>query len=112
MRNPPASSHPFGLHRIHSHHTSAIKGNNELNISIESLSSDTNDHHLRVLFERYGRVGNAFVIRERHTGSSRGFGFVEMDCSPEARAAIQRLNGSTLHGRTISVKEALSRTGH
>ncbi len=73
---------------------------------VGGLSFDTTDDSLRVFFEQAGTVQSASVVTDRYSGRSRGFGFVEMASSAEARKAIEELNGKTLDGRTISVDEA------
>jgi RNA recognition motif-containing protein len=61
---------------------------------------------LRTLFATVGTVVDAVVIMDKMTGRSRGFGFVEMSSDDEAKAAIEKLNGSDLKGRKINVNEA------
>ena len=73
---------------------------------VGGLSFDTNDDGLRTFFEQAGTVQSASVVTDRFSGRSRGFGFVEMASSAEARKAIDELNGKVLDGRTISVDEA------
>ena len=62
---------------------------------------------LQELFGQYGSVTAADVIKDRETGRSRGFGFVEMADGGEA--AIEALNGSDLQGRALTVNEAKPR---
>ncbi len=78
---------------------------------IGGLSFDTNDGSLKTFFEQAGAVESAAVITDRFSGKSRGFGFVEMSSSAEARTAIDTLNGQVLDGRTINVDEARERSG-
>lgn len=80
-----------------------------MNIYVGNLSYDTDDAGLREAFERFGRVDDARVIRDRETGRSRGFGFVEMPDDGEARAAINDMNGQDLQGRMLKVNEARPR---
>lgn len=68
-----------------------------------------NDDSLKSTFEPYGKVVSARIIKDRDTGKSRGFGFVEMDDKAEAEKAMQALNGSDLDGRKIVVNEAKAR---
>ncbi len=77
-----------------------------MNIFVAKLSFDTQSEDLQKVFETYGSVSSANVIKDKFTGRSRGFGFVEMDNDDEARQAIEALNGSELHNRTIVVKKA------
>lgn len=66
----------------------------------------TDDQKLKDLFSQYGEVATATVLRDRMTGRSRGFGFVEMTNDAEADEAIKQLNGADLDGRKIVVNEA------
>lgn len=79
------------------------------NIYVGNLSYDTTDDSLSNAFAQYGSVLSARVITDRMTGRSRGFGFVEMEDSGEAQAAIQALNGTSLDGREVKVNEAKPR---
>jgi len=76
---------------------------------VSNLSFHTTDEDLRKLFAQYGTVSSAKVITDRETGRSRGFGFVEMSSDAEAKAAIEKLNGRDLNGRSVSVSEARPR---
>lgn len=75
---------------------------------IGSLDYSTTDAQLAEHFATAGNVLSAKVIIDRNTGTGKGFGFVEMDSEETARTAMNKLNGSTLGGRTIAVKEAIS----
>jgi RNA recognition motif-containing protein len=79
------------------------------NIFVGNLSFDTTDTDLQAAFGAYGQVGRASVVRDRDTGQSRGFGFVEMADSGEATQAMTALNGHDLNGRTLNVNEARPR---
>jgi cold-inducible RNA-binding protein len=81
-----------------------------MNIFVGNLSYTTDDDALRQLFEPHGEVSSAQVIKDRDTGRSRGFGFVEMPNSEEGRAAIAALNNFDLDGRPLRVDEARQRT--
>ncbi|OGK38992.1 RNA-binding protein [Candidatus Roizmanbacteria bacterium RIFCSPHIGHO2_12_FULL_44_10] len=76
---------------------------------VGSLSWNTKDDMLRDFFAAAGTVTSASVITDRHTGRSRGFGFVEMATEAEAQAAVDQLNGKELDGRAIVVSEAKPR---
>ena len=80
-----------------------------MNIYVGNLSFDTSSEELREAFSEHGEVADARVITDRETGRSRGFGFVEMVDNSEAQAAIEKLNGASLQGRTINVNEARPR---
>ena len=79
------------------------------NIFVGNLSFDTTDSDLHAAFGAYGQVGRASVVRDRDTGQSRGFGFVEMSDSSQATQAMSALNGQDLNGRTLNVNEARPR---
>jgi RNA recognition motif-containing protein len=81
-----------------------------MNIYVGNLSRDLTESELRETFEAFGTVNSASIIKDRYTGESRGFGFVEMPNQEEAKAAINSLNGKNLKGRTATVNEARPRT--
>lgn len=76
---------------------------------VGSLPWSIDDQKLQDTFEKYGNVVSAKVITDRETRRSRGFGFIEMESSSEAKDAIKALNESDLEGRTIIVNEAKPR---
>ncbi len=78
-------------------------------IYVGGLSYSTTNEGLRAYFEQVGTVSSASVITDRETGRSRGFGFVEMDDDGQADQAIERMNGTQLDGRTLTVNEARER---
>jgi len=77
------------------------------NLFVGSLPFSVSDDALGQLFAQCGSVVSANVIKDRYSGRSRGFGFVEMGSDEEAKQAIEKLNGYNLEGRNIVVKEAL-----
>lgn len=77
---------------------------------VGGLSWDTTDDSLKNFFAGAGTVVSANVIKDKYTGRSRGFGFVEMSTAEEAEAAKTKLNGQALDGRNISVNEARPQT--
>ena len=77
---------------------------------VGSLPWSVDDRQLQNAFESHGTVVSAKVIKDRETGRSRGFGFVEMENPADAKKAIQALNDSELDGRNIVVNEAKPRT--
>lgn len=80
-----------------------------MNIYIGNLSRDVSDDDLRAAFESHGVVESAKVIRDKFSGESRGFGFVEMPSKEEGQAAMSALDGSELKGKNIAVNEARPR---
>lgn len=77
-----------------------------MNIYISNLSFQITDEDLRDLFAEYGEVSSAKVITDKFTGSSRGFGFVEMSDEEAAKKAISELDKSQWDGRNIAVSVA------
>lgn len=80
-----------------------------MNIYVGNLSHDVTDEDLRQEFETFGQVESATVIKDKFSGESRGFGFVEMPSKEEAAAAISGLEERELKGRKINVNEARPR---
>jgi RNA recognition motif-containing protein len=81
-----------------------------MNIYVGNLSYDVSTEDLRQAFEAHGEVSSVNLIKDKYSGQSRGFGFVEMPDKAEAQAAIENLNGKDLRGRQITVSEARPRT--
>jgi RNA recognition motif-containing protein len=81
-----------------------------MNIYVGNLSFETHEDDLRKAFESYGQVASVNIIKDRFSGESRGFGFVEMSSDEEAQAAMGGLNGTELHGRALNVNQARPRT--
>ena len=77
-----------------------------MNIYVGNLSFEVTDDDLRQLFSAHGEVESASVVKDRFSGESRGFGFVEMPAKKDADAAIAALNGTDVKGRSITVNEA------
>lgn len=77
-----------------------------MKLFVGSLPYSTTDEDLKQLFGQVGSVVSAKVIFDRETGRSRGFGFVEMASEGEGEAALEKLDGSQMGGRTIVVKKA------
>ncbi len=73
---------------------------------VGGLAYSVDDDGLKALFEPFGEVKFVKVIRDFHSGRSKGFGFVEMSTPEEAKEGIERLNGSIHERRTITVSEA------
>jgi len=80
-----------------------------VNIYVGNLSREVAEDELRQAFEAFGQVTSVNIIKDRYSGESRGFGFVEMATKSEAQAAINGLNGTSLGERTLSVSEARPR---
>jgi RNA recognition motif-containing protein len=82
---------------------------NDVRIYVGNISREVTDDDLRGAFAAFGQVESAMVLKDKFTGESRGFGFVEMLSGPEAKAAINGMNGKDLKGRTLNVNEARPR---
>jgi RNA recognition motif-containing protein len=81
-----------------------------MNIYVGNLPNSVNEGDLREVFQAFGEVSTAAVIKDKFSGESRGFGFVEMPNKIEAEKAISMTNGKDLKGRTAKVNEAKPRT--
>ena len=73
---------------------------------VGGLSYQTTDETLGATFAQAGTVVSAIVIKDKFSGQSKGFGFVEMDSDESANQAISLFDGKELDGRTIKVNEA------
>ncbi len=76
---------------------------------VGGLPFATTDDELRDAFAVHGNVASATVVKDRDTGRSKGFGFVEFENEDEGKAAEAALNGSDLGGRSITVNQARPR---
>lgn len=77
-------------------------------IYVGNIGPNANEASLQALFSMFGSVERAYIVTDRQTGRSKGFGFVEMSGEAEAQAAIQTLNGKQCDGYTVIVSEAKS----
>lgn len=77
-----------------------------MDIYVGNLSYKISDQELKEVFEEFGEVSSAKVIKDRQTGRSKGFGFVEMNNDDEAQAAINKLDGAEIKGRAAKVNKA------
>jgi len=80
-----------------------------MNIYLGNLSYSATENSIRDLFEGYGSVTTVKIVTDKFTGSSRGFGFVEMSNDDEAQRAIAELNGKDFDGRKMVVNESRPR---
>jgi len=81
-----------------------------MNIYVGNLPMSLSENDLRETFQAFGEVATASIIKDKFSGDSRGFGFVEMPKREEAEKAISMLNGKDLKGRTATVNVAKPRT--
>ncbi len=77
-----------------------------MNIYVGNLSWQMTDEDLRTMFEQYGSVTSAKIVKDKVSGRSKGFGFVEMPEDTEAQNALSSLYESEVMGRKIIVNEA------
>ena len=80
-----------------------------MNIHVGNLSSSVTEEDLRREFEAFGQVTSVQIVKDRRSGQSRGFAFVEMASKAEGDAAIAGLHGKTLDNRTLDVSESRPR---
>ena len=76
------------------------------NLYVGNLSYNITDEDLKINFSEAGEVVSASIIKDKFSGQSRGFGFVEMKTEEGAAEAIKKFNGGTLDGKAITVNEA------
>ena len=81
-----------------------------MNIYVGNLSYEVTEEDLRLALEEFGQVESATIIKDKYSGQSKGFGFVEMASKAEGQSAIDGLNGKELKGRALNVNEARPRT--
>jgi RNA recognition motif-containing protein len=83
-----------------------------MNIFVGNLSHDVTEDDLRQAFEAFGQIESVTIIKDRFSGESKGFGFVQIPSKDEASAAITGMNNKDLKGRSVTVAEARPRTGN
>ena len=81
-----------------------------MKLLIRNLSRSTTEEEIRALFEMHGAVQSCTLVMDKETGSSKGFGFVEMPKPGAAKAAMKSLNGTEVAGNKIRVKKAESKS--
>ena len=80
-----------------------------MNIYVGNLAYNATDEELRSAFEAFGQVTSVKIVRDRDSGRSRGFAFVEMEDGEGAQNAVAQMNGRDLKGRNLVVNEARPR---
>lgn len=84
-----------------------------MKIYVGNLSYEVTEDDLKLAFKDFGQVETVTIIKDKYSGQSKGFGFVEFASKAEGQAAIDGLNGKELKGRTLNVNEARPRPeGH
>lgn len=80
-----------------------------MNLYVSNLGDQITDESLRAVFATHGEVNSSKIIKDHSTGASRGFGFVTMPNDEHAQTAIEKINGTIVNGRNLSVKKARPR---
>ncbi|SFI39358.1 RNA-binding protein [Nitrosomonas sp. Nm34] len=80
-----------------------------MNIYVGNLSYNVTDTMLHTIFGEFGKVMSINLIKDKYTGQSKGFGFVEMEKQSAAEEAVKKLNGRAMDGRNITVNLARPR---
>ena len=81
-----------------------------MNIYIGNISYNVREDELRTTFGSFGQVESIKIIRDKYSGQSKGFGFVDMPSRAEGQSAIDGLNGKEKNGRILKVNEARPRS--
>lgn len=77
-----------------------------MNIYVGNLAYNVTEEDLRSIFSQYGEVTSVNIVKERFSGQSKGFGFVEMPSNSEADKAIKALNGTRVKEQIIKISQA------
>jgi RNA recognition motif-containing protein len=77
-----------------------------MNIYVGNLSYKVDENDLRGIFEEYGEVTSVKIIKDKYSGRSKGFAFIEMTNNNEAETAIKELNGGELDSRKVIINKA------
>ncbi len=81
-----------------------------MKIYVGNLSYEVTEDDLKLAFKEFGQVETVTIIKDKYSGQSKGFGFVEFASKAEGQAAIDGLNGKEVKGRTVRVDKAEPRT--
>ena len=82
-----------------------------MKLLIRNLNRSTTEAELKAMFEAYGVVQSCNLVTDKESGTSKGFGFVEMPKQGDAKAAMKNLNGKDIGGNKIRVKKAEAKPG-
>jgi RNA recognition motif-containing protein len=77
-----------------------------MKLYVGNLQYSSSEEELKELFFQFGEVASVNIIKDRHSGESKGFGFVEMSSNADADKAIKGLNGNNFQGRMLKVNQA------
>lgn len=81
-----------------------------MKIIFRNLAHQTTEEQIKALFEPFGAIQYCTLVVDKDTGTSKGFGFVEMPKPADAKAAIKTLNNQMVDGAKIQVKRAEAKT--
>ena len=81
-----------------------------MNMYVGNLTFSVNEDDLKAAFSEFGEIENVKIIKDRFSGQSKGFGFVEMPSNSEADKAIKALNGTPIKGQAIKISQANPKT--
>ncbi len=81
-----------------------------MKLLVRNIDRNMTEAQLRSLFEAYGLIQSCNIVLDKKTGVSKGFGFIEMPKSGEAKAAAKNLNGKDIQGSKLRVKKADTNT--
>jgi RNA recognition motif-containing protein len=96
-------------HRLNEPVSRRLKEFMKVKLYVGNLSYSTTEHNLRILFAKAGQVASIALVKDRDTGNSKGFAFVEMNSQAEAQKAVSLLNGCNLEDRELKVDLAKPR---
>ena len=80
-----------------------------MNIYVGNMPYSTTEEELNTAFDAYGEISRVHIVMYRETGRAKGFDFVEMPNDEDAKKAMEALDGSSMGGRALVVKEARPR---
>lgn len=80
-----------------------------MNIYVGNLAYTATEDQIRDAFAAFGPVAKVTIIKDRNTGNSKGFGFVEMENEADGENAIKELDGNDFNGRNLRVNQARPR---
>ncbi|MDW7771988.1 MAG: RNA-binding protein [Desulfobulbaceae bacterium] len=80
-----------------------------MNIYVGQLPYSVTEDELKTIFSEFGEISSVNIIKDKFSGKSKGFAFVDMPNNSDADKAIKALNKSTLSGREIKVNQAEQR---
>lgn len=83
-----------------------------MKIFVGNISNRVTTESLQQAFASFGQVASAEIIKDKFSGESKGFGFVEMPSKSEAQAAMSGLNGQEMEGKRLTVNEARPRSNN